>query len=76
VKFTGALADMIAPNVEKMLEVCTLLDWPAIVPIRLWQIIEASLDVRAAAASGVLIVVTLLLLIIFERAVGLSRHMR
>ncbi|RAH97242.1 ABC transporter permease [Acuticoccus sediminis] len=45
-------------------------------PIRLWQIIQASLDVRAAAASGILVGLTLLCLVLFERAVGLSRHMR
>ena len=45
-------------------------------PIRLWQIIQASLDVRAAAASGVLVTLTLICLVLFERAVGLSRHMR
>ena len=47
-----------------------------VLPIRLWQIIQASLDVRAAAASGILILLTLVTMIIFERAVGLSRHMR
>jgi putative spermidine/putrescine transport system permease protein len=45
-------------------------------PIRLWQIIQASLDVRAAAASGILVTLTLICLVLFERAVGLSRHLR
>lgn len=47
-----------------------------VLPIRLWQIIQASLDVRAAAASGVLIVLTLVTMIIFERAVGFTKYMR
>ena len=45
-------------------------------PIRLWHIIEANLDVRAAAASGVLIVLTILLGIVMEKLAGISRHMR
>lgn len=45
-------------------------------PIRLWQIIQASLDVRAATASGLLVALTLFSLLVFERAVGLSRHMK
>lgn len=45
-------------------------------PIRLWQILESSLDVRAAAASGVLIAVTLILMIVMERVAGLSRQLR
>ena len=47
-----------------------------VLPIRMWQIIQASLDVRAAALSGMLILLTLALMIIFERAIGLSRHIR
>lgn len=47
-----------------------------VLPIRLWQIIQASLDVRAAAASGLLILLTLALMVIFERAIGLSKHLR
>ena len=47
-----------------------------VLPIRLWQIIQASLDVRAAAASGVLILLTLVSMVIFERAVGFSRHLK
>jgi len=45
-------------------------------PIRLWQILENSLDVRAAAVAGVLILVTVVLVIVMERVSGLSRQMR
>ena len=44
----------------------------AVAPIRLWHIIEDSLDVRAAAASGLLIAVTLLM----ERVAGVSKFLR
>lgn len=47
-----------------------------VLPIRLWHIIEDSLDVRAAAASGVLIMVTLVSMLIMERIAGLSRQFR
>ena len=47
-----------------------------VLPIRLWHIIEASLDVRAAAASGLLIAVTVILGLIMERLAGISRHLR
>jgi putative spermidine/putrescine transport system permease protein len=47
-----------------------------VLPIRLWHIIEANLDVRAAAASGVLIALTILLGIVMEKLAGISRHMR
>lgn len=47
-----------------------------VLPIRLWHIIEDSLDVRAAAASGLLIAVTLVLLLLMERLAGVSRHLR
>ncbi len=47
-----------------------------VLPIHLWQIIETSLDVRAAAASGVLIVFTLLLMLAAERLAGLTRQLR
>jgi putative spermidine/putrescine transport system permease protein len=45
-------------------------------PIRLWHILEASLDVRAASVSGVLIGATLVLMLIMERLVGISRQLR
>lgn len=47
-----------------------------VLPIRLWHIIEASLDVRAAAASGLLIALTIILALIMERVAGISRHLR
>lgn len=47
-----------------------------VLPIRLWHIIEANLDVRAAAASGVLIAATVLLMVMMERVAGISRHLR
>ena len=47
-----------------------------VLPIRLWNIIESNLDVRAAAVSGVLIAVTTVLVIAMERIVGVSRHVR
>jgi putative spermidine/putrescine transport system permease protein len=47
-----------------------------VLPIRMWHIIEANLDVRAAAVSGVLITLTIVLMIVMERLAGVSRHMR
>ena len=47
-----------------------------VLPIRLWHIIEDSLDVRAAAASGALIAATLILLLVMEKVAGISRHMK
>ena len=47
-----------------------------VLPIRLWHIIEDSLDVRAAAASGLLIAVTLVLLLLMERLAGVSHYLR
>jgi len=47
-----------------------------VLPIRMWHLIESSLDVRAAAVSGVLIAVTLVLMLLMERVVGISRHIR
>lgn len=46
-----------------------------VLPIRLWHIIEDSLDVRAAAASGLLIGVTALSMLLMERVAGLSKHL-
>ena len=45
-----------------------------VLPIHLWQIIEASLDVRAAAVSGALVLLTLVLMVVMERAAGISRQ--
>jgi len=47
-----------------------------VLPIHLWQIIETSLDVRAAAASGLLILLTLALMLIAERLAGLTKQLR
>lgn len=47
-----------------------------VLPIRLWHIIEDSLDVRAAAASGLLIAVTVLSMLLMERVAGTSRFLR
>jgi putative spermidine/putrescine transport system permease protein len=47
-----------------------------VLPIRLWDLIESVLDVRAAAASGGLIVATVGLMIVMERVAGLSRYVR
>ncbi|MDC7787622.1 ABC transporter permease subunit [Rhodoplanes sp. TEM] len=47
-----------------------------VLPIRLWDLIENLLDVRAAAASGVLIVTTIVLMVVMERLTGLSRYVR
>jgi putative spermidine/putrescine transport system permease protein len=47
-----------------------------VLPIRMWHIIESSLDVRAAAASGVLIATTIMLGLLMERLAGISRHLR
>ena len=47
-----------------------------VLPIRMWHIIEANLDVRAAAASGVLIAAAIVLMLALERIAGVSKHMR
>jgi putative spermidine/putrescine transport system permease protein len=45
-------------------------------PIRMWGMMESTLDVRVAAVSGVLIVAAFVLMIVMERLVGLTRRMR
>ena len=47
-----------------------------VLPIRMWHIIESSLDVRAAAVSGVLIAATLVMMVAMERVAGISRHFK
>lgn len=47
-----------------------------VLPIRMWNMLEATLDVRTAAISGVLIAATLLLVLVMDRVVGLARRMR
>ncbi len=43
-------------------------------PIRMWGMMETSLDVRVAAVSGILVGGALVLLLIMDRAVGLVRR--
>jgi putative spermidine/putrescine transport system permease protein len=45
-------------------------------PIRMWGMMESTLDVRVAAVSGVLITVVVGLMLIMERLVGLTRRLR
>lgn len=45
-----------------------------VLPIHMWQIIEANLDVRAAAVSGVLVFLTLVLMVTMERVAGVSKQ--
>src|SRR3954453_4315755 len=47
-----------------------------VLPIKLWAILEGSLDVRVAAVSGVIVVVTLISLIGAEAFGGVTRPMR
>ena len=47
-----------------------------VLPIHLWQQIEANLDVRTAAVSGLIVVATLLLMLLAERFAGLSSQMK
>lgn len=43
-------------------------------PIRMWGMMESTLDVRVAAVSGVLIVSVVLLMLLMERVTGLTRR--
>lgn len=45
-------------------------------PIRLWGMMESTLDVRVAAVSGVLIITIIAAIIVMERLTGLSQRMR
>jgi len=47
-----------------------------VLPLRMWHIIEGSLDVRAAAVSGVLVAATVVLMVVMERLAGISRHVK
>src|SRR5438132_699169 len=47
-----------------------------VLPIRMWHIIEANLDVRAAAASGVLLGAAVVVMLLLELLSGVSRHLR
>jgi putative spermidine/putrescine transport system permease protein len=44
-------------------------------PIRMWGMMESTLDVRVAAVSGVLILVVLVLMFVMDRLTGLTRRM-
>jgi len=44
-------------------------------PIRMWQTMENTLDVRVAAVSGVLVIFSLLMMVVMERVAGISRRM-
>lgn len=45
-------------------------------PIRLWGMMESTLDVRVAAVSGVLIISVLILMLVMERLTGLSQRIK
>jgi putative spermidine/putrescine transport system permease protein len=45
-------------------------------PIKLWQILEASLDVRVAAVSGVIVLVTFIGLVLAEGLFGLGANVQ
>jgi putative spermidine/putrescine transport system permease protein len=47
-----------------------------VLPIHLWQQIEANLDVRTAAASGLIVICTLVLMLVAEKFSGLTQQMR
>jgi putative spermidine/putrescine transport system permease protein len=44
-------------------------------PVRMWGMMEASLDVRVAAISGIMIVVTIVTTLAMERLVGITRRL-
>jgi putative spermidine/putrescine transport system permease protein len=44
-------------------------------PVRMSGMIESTLDVRVAAASGIMVVAVVLLVLIMERLIGLSRRL-
>jgi len=44
-------------------------------PIRMWGMMESTLDVRIAAVAGVLILATLILMIVMDRLTGLTKRM-
>jgi putative spermidine/putrescine transport system permease protein len=47
-----------------------------VLPIHLWDIIQAELDSRAASACGVIVIVTIILMLVMERVVGFSRFVK
>lgn len=46
-----------------------------VLPIRLWQMIQADLDPRVASISAVLVALTLVLMLLMERIAGFSRQL-
>ncbi len=44
-------------------------------PIRMWGMMESTLDVRVAAVSGLLVVFAFLVLLLLERAIGFARQL-
>jgi putative spermidine/putrescine transport system permease protein len=44
-------------------------------PIRMWGMMESTLDVRVAAVSGVLILAIMVLMFLMDRLTGLTRRM-
>ncbi len=44
-------------------------------PIRMWGMMESTLDVRVAAISGVMIATVLVLMVVLERLVGLTKRL-
>lgn len=47
----------------------------SMLPIRMWGMMESTLDVRIAAIAGVLILATLVLMIVMDRLTGLTKRM-
>ena len=46
----------------------------SLLPIRMWGMIEATLDVRVAAVSGFLIAFIFVIMLVMERAIGITRR--
>ena len=44
-------------------------------PIRMWSMLESTLDVRTAAVSGVLVATTALFVFVMDRVGGLARRL-
>ncbi len=47
-----------------------------VLPIRMWGMMETTLDVRVAAVSGILVIAAFALMLIMEWTVGLTRRMQ
>ena len=47
----------------------------SMLPVRMWGMMESTLDVRVAAISGVLILVVLVLMLFMDKVAGLTRRM-